>query len=412
MKRYLLNILPILFVFVLFSCDPTGQEQEADGEDKYLVSYTKERILSIFEIDVILGALKNKHPEVSTLDEATDLSVWIITMDYKTTFQGKDTIASGLVCVPIGIEGNEGPFPLLSFQNGTNVLHSNAPSVNPDYELYLFLEAISAAGFIVVAPDYLGFGASEEMFHPYLDKESTTQSVVDMLMATKELMAKRNLDVDISNDLYIAGYSQGGWATLHLQKELEENYSSDFNLKASGCGAGPYNLLFLNSNIMEKENYPMPYFLGYMMDSYSKLGYMSNSLDEIFNEPYASRVSEMYDGTHDSDYLNLQLTTSISELFTSTYRNEYASGSAFANLRASFLDNSVEAWNISTPLMLAHGEDDTFVPAQVSINMYNDFLDIGVDNSKINLKLVEGAGHQQGIVPTGIAFVNWFLSLK
>ncbi|NQU87518.1 MAG: hypothetical protein HQ541_17330, partial [Mariniphaga sp.] len=77
------------------------------------------------------------------------------------------------MCIPIGTDA----YPLLSFQNGTNTLHANAPSVNPDWELYRFLEAVSSTGFVLAIPDYIGFGSTEEKFHPYLDKESTIQCV-------------------------------------------------------------------------------------------------------------------------------------------------------------------------------------------------------------------------------------------
>ena len=412
MKKYIVLIFSTLFLVTLFSCDPIGTEEPADEEDIYLKTYTKHRRLSIYEIEPVLTILEINYPQAGTIKSAAELSVDIYTITYKTTFNGEEITASGMVCVPLDIEDAKGAMPLMSFQNGTNVQHANAPSVNPEYDLYKFLESVASTGFIIAVPDYIGFGASSDRFHPYLDAESTTQSVVDMIRATKELMEERNLDINYSDDLYIAGYSQGGWATLHLQKEIETNYPTEFNLKASACGAGPYNLLYLNSYVMGLQTYPKPYFMGYMLNSYTKLGSISNSLDEIFNEPYASRISQMYDGTHDDTYLNDQLSTSIEELYTEAYRNGYASSPNYGSLRTTLLANSVDEWDVQTPLLLAHGKDDTFVPAQVSVNMYNDLLDYGVSESKLTLAVVDGVGHQSGIVPIGIAFVNWFLELK
>jgi hypothetical protein len=42
-------------------------------------------------------------------------------------------------------------------------------------------------------PDYLGFGSSDNMFHPYLHKESTVQTVLDMLRAVDELASIKNI---------------------------------------------------------------------------------------------------------------------------------------------------------------------------------------------------------------------------
>ncbi len=91
-------------------------------------------------------------------------------------------------------------------------------------------------------PDYPGFGESSNISHPYLIKEPTVRSVVDMLYAVKEMVPEELSDLIIKDELYIMGYSQGGWATLALHKALEQDYSVDFNLKGSVCGAGPYNL--------------------------------------------------------------------------------------------------------------------------------------------------------------------------
>ena len=53
-------------------------------------------------------------------------------------------------------------------------------------------------------------------------------------------------DITITDEYYLMGYSQGGWATLALLEALEKNYSSDFTVKAASGGAGPYDLSYFN----------------------------------------------------------------------------------------------------------------------------------------------------------------------
>src|SRR5665811_2636213 len=96
-------------------------------------------------------------------------------------------------------------------------------------------------------------------------------------------------------DRYIAGYSQGGWATMQLQKAIEENYSNQFNLKASACGAGPYYLNYINEYILQQTEYPMPYFIGYMFNTYINLG-ITTPASEIFKTPFDTRITTLYDG--------------------------------------------------------------------------------------------------------------------
>ncbi len=397
----------VLSVLILSSCEKLG-EKKPSSNNVYLKSYEYIRNISELEVEYNLNILTNLYPDAATIKEKATLGVNIYTITYQTSFQGKEIMASGLVSVPIG----DGPFPFMSFQNGTNTLHDKAPSKDPNGELFLALETIASTGFVIAIPDYLGFGVSDTMFHPYLDKESTVQTVMDMLNATKELVNRDNLDVNTSDDLYISGYSMGGWATLQLQKELETEPSPDFNLKASACGAGPYNLLFINRYILDQSTYPMPYFIGYMLDSYKQLGYITNSLSDILNEPYASLIPSLFNGVNDGAAINSQLTTNVSGLFTEEYQDGFNSAPAYSSVRSALVNNSIDAWDIATPLMLFHGGEDTFVPYQVSRNMYDDMIELGVSTDKVQLAGLPGGGHQEGILPFGIASVLWFIDIK
>lgn len=408
MNKKILILSGILILLVFASCEKLFEELEGGENDEYLVTREQVKIISQIEVDAAFAFLSKLYPDAASIGEKAISGLKVYKITYNTEFNGDSVVASGLVCVPIG----SGEYPILSFQNGTNTLHENAPSVNPDWELYQFLETVSSTGFVLVIPDFIGFGSTSDSFHPYLDKESTVQCTVDMIRATRELMAKHNLDVKLNGDLYITGYSMGGWATLQLHKALETEFTGEFNLKASVCSAGPYNLHFIMSNIMGRANYPMPYFLGYILQSYINLEYIANDYTDIINEPYASRIPALYDGTLDGETINAQLTTSVADLFTENFRNNYKTASEFSSFRQSLLNNSIEAWNISAPLVLLHGADDDFIAPQVSENMYNEFLSAGVSQSKIQLVVIPGTDHSEGIVPCGVAAINWFLQIR
>lgn len=346
----------------------------------------------------------DQYPEMSAIRNRVEYGIQVYKITYYTTLQGEPQVASGLVCVPMA----EGPFPMMSYQNGTNTLHSNAPSENPNRDLYLMLESVASTGFVIAIPDYIGFGSSDNMFHPYLHKESTVQTVVDMLRAVKEL-TENYLDVSVTRDLYITGYSQGGWATMAVQKAIETEYSSEFNLKASACGAGPYDLSYINEYILGQETYPMPYFTGYMFDSYQKLEVITTPVDSVFREPYAGEISTLYDGTLSGEEINEELTTVVADLFTGNYIANYETDTIFTSLRETLVENSVEAWATSIPTRIYHGTEDSFVPKEVSIAIYDDFQTEGAN--QVELFLLPGLEHTTGIVPSGLASVQWFLEL-
>lgn len=412
MKRHgYILILATLLVSVLF----TSCKKNTGGttpSDKYLVSYTQVKTISNLEVSATFAYLTTLYPDAQTIENKAVSGVKVFEITYNTTFQNQPIVASGLVCVPTGLQ----KYPMISYQNGTITLHSDAPTVASDSsemgKLYTFLETVSSTGFVIAIPDYIGFGSTSNTFHPYLDKASTIPCVLDMIRATKELMASNNLNVQLSNDLYITGYSMGGWATLQLQKTIETDYANEFNLKASACGAGPYDLTYINNYVMGQTNYPMPYFLGYMLNSYTQLGEITNNLSDIINEPYASEIPNLYDGNYSGDQINSQLTTSIDSLFTTAYRNGYQTATEFSSVRQSLSDNSISAWNITTPLTLLHGEADTFVPVQDTKNIYNDFLNLGVSSSMVHLVTFPGVDHTGGIIPSEIDAINWFLQIK
>ena len=416
-RRLILSILLLLFGFIFNSCDKLLGDKTLSDNNKYVkrIDKIKDATISTIEIDFYIDQYGNNFAsEILPLKDETEYGVDLYTMVYETEFNGKKIEASGAVAIPIG----SGPFQFVSFQNGTYTLHSEAPSVNipglssSGEKILFFAEILASTGFVVAVPDYLGFGVCDTMFHPYLDKESTLRSVQDMLLATKELVNSENLDIATNNDLYIAGYSMGGWATMNLKHSIETGSLDGFNLKATACGAGPYDLFFVNYYILNQETYPMPYFLGYMLNSYTKLGNFSNPMTDIINEPYASRIPTLYNGLNDGAAINSQLTTDISELFTESFLDGFNTDPAYSGVKASLVENSIDPWAISTPLLLMHGDEDTFVPYQVTRNMYDEMKDLGVGDDKIELVSFPGSNHQDGIMPFALASIQWFLDKR
>jgi len=407
MKKQILTYLLSAFLLVISfsSCDLGGTES-GGPTDSYLVSYEKvneylpQFIISLFE------QLAGNYPELEPIISKVQHGVTVYKISYNTKFNGENKIASGLVCIPT----STGEFPVLSYHNGTNTEHSKAPSVNPTNELFLMLEFVTSTGFIVTIPDFLGFGTSDDMFHPYLDRVSTVQTVIDMQYATRELV-ENYLEAGISNDLYIGGYSQGGWTTMQVQKAIEDNYASTFNLKASSCGAGPYDLNYINDYVLDRQEYPMPYFLGYIFNSYYNLDLITTAIEDVFMDPYDSKVLSLYDGTKSGEEINNELTTKIPMLFTEDYIANYKTDANYSTIKLALQDNSMEAWKTTTPTMLLHGTEDTFVPPMVTNKIYQDFLLEGV-GTKVTMIPLQGEDHQSGILKAGVAQITWYLSIK
>jgi pimeloyl-ACP methyl ester carboxylesterase len=120
----------------------------------------------------------------------------------------------------------------------------------------------------------------------------------------------------------------------------------------------------------------------------------------------------LYDGSKSGDQINAQLTTKTADLFTSDYKTGANTNSKFISVMSSLSNNSRTAWKTNVPTMILHGTEDNYVPYQVSDNIYKDFLAKGVSAGTVTLVPVPGVGHNSGIIPIGVASINWFIELS
>jgi pimeloyl-ACP methyl ester carboxylesterase len=405
-KNSLLRLIGFLLfsVAVITSC---SKQENAPVYDHYVsktlaMSYTQTYISSM------LTTVSATIPEISTLKPLVKSDMKIYRVVYKTNINGNEINASGLVCYP----STSGEYPVISFQNGTNTVNAFAPSeyvLNSSFQL---MEIVASMGYIIVIPDYPGFGESVTTTHPYLVKEPTVRSIVDMLYAVKELTPAEIPGITIKNAYYLMGYSQGGWATLATHKALELDYAADFNLAGSACGAGPYNISLLFESMVNVTTYPMPVYLGYILNAYKAYNQFTNPVSDIFKEPFASKLGSLYTGVLGFDAINSQLTTSIPGLLTSDFITGYAASAKYSTVRDALRSNSISAWNTKKPLLLIHGGGDTQVNPITTENMYSTMLQAGTSSTLITKVIVPNVDHSDGVVPCMLQAIKFLQNLN
>ncbi|HLN19979.1 MAG TPA: lipase family protein [Bacteroidales bacterium] len=392
------------FSFILVSAFTSCKKESDTRNYNYFVSkelytsYNQTYMLSMIDAASIY------FPAIQDLKQYVKSGTSLYRIVYESTIRGEKKKLSGIVCVPT----ERGNYPVLSFQNGTNTLNYNAPSEFPADKGYQLVQVISSMGYIVVISDYPGFGESKDIPHPYLVAEPTVRSLVDMLFAVKE-MDNELPDADVKNEYYVMGYSQGGWATLQLHRALELEYKNDFNLKASVCGAGPYNIMMLMEEMFDQEEFPMPYYIGYILNAYKAYNQFTNPVSDILNEPYASRIGSLYTGLLTSAQINGQLTTSMTSLINPDFRSGFKTSTKYASVREAMVRNSVTPWHTYVPLLMFHGSADTHVLPVTTENMYSAMIQAGTSENIIRKVLIPGADHAEGIIPSlvqGFVFIN------
>ena len=391
-----MNKLKILLIttFLIFSCN-NNEEITKVHLDTFtkLFSIDKETILSIVaesEFDNLVNYLEY------------DISVYSIT--YNTLYKGDQIKASGLVAFPDTEKG----MPILNFNHGTTSLHSDAPT--EDLFQYSFFSNAASAGYIFVIPDYLGFGVSDNIVHPYYRSEITGQTVVDMIRATKELA--REEGYNFNGDVFLSGYSEGGFATMSAHYNLENNNYSGINLVASAPAAGGYDIIGMLDYFLSKETYHVPYYIAYVAMGYKTSYDWDLPLSAMFNEPYASIIPDYFNGKYSGYEINSVLTDDLSLLLTSNFRNNIYSDSDLKVIVDAFEENSLDNWVPKTKMLMYHGTSDITVPYQNSVDTYNNFISKGASQSVIEFIPLNGKTHSSGSLPYIIDLFDKFNSLK
>lgn len=318
-------------------------------------------------------------------------------------YKGEAIEASGLLAVP----QNTPTVPaLVSAQHGTMFKAADAPSNFP--ATFSGFELIGAAGYITVIPDFIGYGVSSDIFHPYYDEEHSARAVVDMLKAAKYFLQQEKI---ISNgNLFLVGYSEGGYVTLAAQKEIESNPAHDLSLTAVAAGAGGYDLAGMMNEISTTSTYADPAFLAFILQAYNITYDWERPLTDFFAEPYASNIPNLFDGTRIREEINSELTNAPASLFTPDFYAALQSTTAEPELRAAIAANSLLDWVPKSPTRLYHGTEDEAVFFQTSVTTFETFQAEGATN--VELIPIPGGMHRTSITPMMFDVLQWFKTLN
>ena len=336
--------------------------------------------------------------------------VEILKIVYRTTDEyGAMINASGALVIPLGLTA---PAPLLSSQHGTTTLKSDVASVPPAAgQPYRRLEALAfgTSGYVTALPDYLGYGDSGDRFHPYLHAKTLASAVVDLLRAAKSYCAVH--DIPLSGKLFLAGYSEGGYATMAATKEIQEKYAGEFSVTASAPMSGPYDLSASLLDILTSATYPGPGFVSFAFWAYDRI-YLLNELSQIFMPAFADRLDTLFDGTHElATDINPALSTDLATLFQSQFLAGFR-GNGFAALKSRIEENNLHNWAPAVPMRLIHCKGDDIVAFKNSQTAFNNF---STNGSKKFVQLVAptpDGTHTACFGPAMLTAKTWFDTLK
>ena len=328
-----------------------------------------------------------------------DRDVRFIKVTYETVdAHGLRTIASGALALPLGVEM---PVPLLSYQHGTVVERENVPS-RLNLEGFLGV-AFATSGYAVVLPDYLGLGDSPGP-HPFLHAASEATAVIDLLRAARTLCASEGIQV--SPQLFLVGYSQGGHATLAALKEMESRHADEFTVTACAAGGGAYDLSGTTVNeLLSGRPQSNPYYFAYQLSAFRHV----YGLPWYLAEPYATTIPALLDGSHDEGEVNAAMPADPTFALTSGVREALIREQDHP-LRVALRQNDLLDWTPKTRLRLYHCAGDRDVVPANSAMAWEAFHSRGAPVELLDPS--PEAGHVSCAEPTLLQVKSWFDGLK
>ena len=328
--------------------------------------------------------------------EPAQYGYWMYKITYETIdINGNPHEATGTISYP-RVDWPDVPdqaFPIMSYQHGTVVEKSDVTSVIGEWILPAIL---TGAGYVYVEPDFLGLGDSEGM-HPYQLKEPYGTAVVDMLRAVRYYAAFENDQFMVNDQLFLTGYSEGGYATMATHQIIERDYSNEFNITVSFPLAGAYSMSGIMVDLMlEQQPYGQPFYFPYMLfaylDSYPSIG----TADEYLLPEYIF-LEDMFDGYHSSAEINAAM-PSIPITIMKPEEIQIFEEDENHPLRITLQENDLWDWTPQAPMYLFHGEGDELVPYENSQMAYDQFLANGAQDVHLE-SIPESYGGHSDVAP-------------
>lgn len=226
---------------------------------------------------------------------------------YHLTYQTEDpkgniTPASGALMVPSSGSDTDctGARPIVLYAHGTTT-DRNFDLAQLDAadsaEGVLLAAVFAAEGYIVVAPNYLGYDTSTLGYHPYLIAAQQSKEMIDAVSAARAALPTS--DAPGSTDggkLFVTGYSEGGYVAMATHSAMQ---SAGMTVTASAPMSGPYALSAFGDAVFEGEvNASATINVALLVPAYQNVyGDVYSTPADIFESKYAASTPTLLPST-------------------------------------------------------------------------------------------------------------------
>lgn len=420
----------------LSACGTNGNtgSNNVSGAEQFVSANVIEEVNASTMLSVI-------QTNIPSLGATNAFAYKAVKISYNTVGQNNEAVvASGLLVIPTPTDaylayleslGKSFSVSMICDNHGTIFTNAEAPSnvevTNglPDYSLAVLMTGY--AGFAGIYPDYIGYGDSNAVSHPYILKKASARASIDMVKASIKYMEEHSIPVNYQ--LYVSGYSQGGYNAMAMAQSIEEGALPNVNLEGVAPMAGPHDVEAL-ANIELDASHTMVYpsFLGYLADSYAYY-YDDLNLSDMVVLTDTDAYHALFDGSNSNVAIHaaLGLTTNggfafytADALFKTSFINDYQNNTN-SIIRQKFIENkSYSNWTPRTRINLIHCINDDIIPFSMSQNAFNELNATGanitltpIDDTNTTLvPVTDPFVHANCAQPAYGVAVNWFDAIR
>ena len=321
---------------------------------------------------------------------------------------GNPCTLSGTITVDKSLIKDDKPFNgILLYNHFTIYATTQAPSRGA----IEFPTGAALTHFIVVAPDYYGFGITEKEPQAYCISQANGRASLDAYLAAKRLI--EDLHIKKGDDFVIAGYSEGGQTTMGVLREISEHHP-EIKVKRAFAGDGPYDINSMFDAITKGET-EMPSTVCNVLYAYNHFFRLGYDIHDYLKDPVAKNFDKWFLSKQykrkalDEELIKTKKTSDIcteavldaNSTLSRRFKNAYKS------------DALTSGWTPRSDLdvMLFHDTKDDVVPVENFYAMSKFLKDHGIKTEEFVGEYSAEATKELGITNHEVSALTFFLRI-
>jgi len=321
---------------------------------------------------------------------------------------GKPCTLSGTISVDKSLIRDNKPYNgILLYNHFTIYATTQAPSRGA----VEFPTGAAFTNFIVVAPDYYGFGITEKLPQAYCISRANGRAALDAYLAAKRII--EDLKVKKGKDFVIAGYSEGGQTTMGVLREISERHP-EIKVKRAFAGDGPYDINSMYDAIAKGDT-EMPSTVCNVLWAYNHFFNLGYDIHDYLKDPVAKNFDKWF---LSKQYKRMALDE---ELIKTKKTSDFCTAAVLDNnsslsrrFKEAFSQDALTSgWTPRSDLdvMLFHDTKDDVVPVENFYAMRKFLKDNGIKTQEFVGEYSSEATKEAGITNHEVSALTFFLRI-